>query len=143
MTNVNEDQSQAATLDEYIDPITKRLMQTREKLIDREAPAFYVGDPVRKFKYQVVWKCVGNGNKLVTKESATAVEKTEEVQATTSESNLSQDTSHTHTSSTTPTDSVLEPAILSAIVFINFDDCWLTPCGFWKEPTNVTKNSKT
>ena len=34
---------------------------------------------------------------------------------------------------------LLEPAILSAIIFIDYDDCWLTPCGHWKGPSKITK----
>ena len=33
----------------------------------------------------------------------------------------------------------LEPALLSAIILIDDTDCWLTPCGYWKGLTKVTK----
>lgn len=111
MTDLNVNQT---TLDdEYTDPtsITKRLMQTREKLMDPEAPAFYLGDPAKFFKNQVVWKRVGNGNRLVTKESATAVEKKEETQSTAPNSDHSPDAM-----SIAITDTLLQPALFSAIV---------------------------
>ena len=31
-----------------------------------------------------------------------------------------------------------EPAIFSAVLQISPDNCWLTPCGYWKGPTQVT-----
>ena len=139
MTNLNDDQSTTTAPSASItNPITRCLMQTCKKLIDPDASAFYLGDPARTFKYNVMRKCVGNGNRLVTKESAKAVDKTdsEEAQAADSDNDPSQTTD---TTSRVLTDTLFELAILSAIVFINFDDCWLTPCGFWKGPTSVTK----
>lgn len=108
-------------------------MQIRKRLVDRNAPTFYLGDPARTFKYKVVWKRVGNGHKLVIKQSATAVIKAEEPQQG-SDSDYSADVT-----SMTQIDAFLEPVILSAIVFIDVDDCWLAPCGYWKGPTNATK----
>ena len=70
-----------------------------------------------------------------------AVEKTEETQ-TTSESNPSESECADRVPAYTspgPTKALLEPAVFSTIVLIDYDDCWLTPCGFWKGPTNTTK----
>ena len=129
MTNLKDNQS---TLDDqYADPVTKRLIQVRESLIRTDAPAFYLGDPTRTFKYKVAWERVGNGNKLVTKNSTTAVDDIEKTQATIS--NLDP------YASPSTTDTYLEPAVFSAIIYIDFEDCWLTPCGFWKGSTTATK----
>jgi hypothetical protein len=123
MTNLNENQP---TLDDqFTDPVINRLIQTRKTLVQNDATAFYLGDPARNFKYKVTWKRVGHGNKLVTKNSATAVDDIGKTEAS--------------TATPTTTSTLLEPAVFSAIIFIDFDDCWLTPCGFWKGPTTVTK----
>ena len=37
-----------------------------------------------------------------------------------------------------PTSS-LEQAVFSIVVQISYDNCWLTPCGHWKGPNQVTK----
>jgi hypothetical protein len=126
------------TLDcEYADPLAKRLINIRKKIMDLDAPVFYLGDPTRNFKYKVVWKQVGNGNQLVTKESVMAVEKYQEAQWMAPYIDHSEDAISTAT-----TDVRLEQALLSAIVFIDFDDCWLAPCGYWKSARNATNMFK-
>jgi len=110
------------------DPITRRFMEARNRLV---ATDFYLGDPAKTFKDLVMWKRVGRGNRLVTKESVIAVEKAQQAQAAaeaaSGEAILEADT-----------EALLEPAVLSVIVLIDQDDCWLTPCGYWKGPTAFT-----
>ena len=130
MVNLNDDQSTTTPSDKFMDPVTIHLMQIRRKLIDRHAPAFYLGDPARNFKHQVVWKQVGNDKQLV----ASAVEQMEETQLAVLTSEPSAGLT-----SIVPIDPLVEPVLLSTIVFIDFDNCWLTPCGFWKGRTNATE----
>ena len=33
----------------------------------------------------------------------------------------------------------LDPVVFSVVLDISHDDCWLTPCGYWKGPNQVTK----
>ena len=130
MVNLNDDQSTTTPSDKFTDPVTIHLMQIRRKLIDRHAPAFYLGDPARNFKHQVVWKQVGNDKQLV----ASAVEQMEETQLAVLTSEPSAGLT-----SIVPIDPLVEPVLLSTIVFIDFDNCWFTPCGFWKGRTNATE----
>ena len=122
MTDLN---AQSSIVKDSPDPTMKCLIQTCQKLMETEAPFFYLGYPGKPFKTQTIWKCVGRRNQVITKESAIAVEKALEAQTDEIDS-----------------DSLLEPAVFSAIVFVDFNDCWLTPCGYWKGPTKVTKKFK-
>lgn len=132
MTNLN---SQPTIDGTSTDPVTRHLMQARERLMHADTSSFYLADPAKAFKNQVVWKRVGRGNRLVTKESATAVDKAQEACAAAEASSGNA----TDVTSEIDANTLLEPAVLSAIVFIDIDDCWLTPCGYWKGPTKVTK----
>ena len=111
-----------------MDPITRRFMETRNRLI---ATDFYLGDPAKAFKDVVVWKRVGRGNRLVTKESAIAIEKAQQAQA-------AAEAASGEAIPEADTEALLEPAVLSIIVLVDQDDCWLTPCGYWKGPTAFT-----
>ena len=82
-----------------------------------------------------MWRHICHENGLVTEELASAVDKFQEAQAATetSSGDLANITSEIDA------DPLLEPAVLSAIIFINLDDCWLTLCSHWKGPTKVTR----
>ena len=75
-----------------------------------------------------MWRHIGHENGLVTEELASAVDKSQA-----SSGDLANITSEIDA------DPLLEPAVPSAIIFINLDDCWLTPCSHWKGPTKVTR----
>jgi len=74
-----------------------RLMDERERLIKNGS---YLGGSAGVLRDQFEWIRIGRGSQLVTKESVVAA---------------------------THTDNDLESAILSAIVLIDHDECWLTP----------------
>jgi hypothetical protein len=112
------------------DPLTRRLMEARDSLMQSKT-SFYLGDPDKSFNGKVVWKRIGRGYQLVTKDSATAVDKAHEARA------AAEATGENTTNLTV--EPLLDPAILSAIIFIDYDDCWLTPCGHWKGPNKITK----
>ncbi|KIM37617.1 hypothetical protein M413DRAFT_448409 [Hebeloma cylindrosporum] len=131
MTNLN---SQHTIDGASTDPVTRHLMQTRERLMQSDA-SFYLGDPAKAFTGKVVWKRIGRGNRLVTTESAAAVDAAQQAEAAADTNSADS----ADIASPTDTDPILEAAVLSAIVVIDFDDCWLTPCGHWKGPNKVTK----
>ena len=140
MTSLNDDQSIITLSDDsgYTNFVTKHLMKIRKKLIDHDAPAFYLGDSARIFKHKLVWKGIGRGNQLLTKESAEAVEQTDLAEEPEPGVPTSKHTADAATSMVV-IDTPIEPALFSAIVFIDFDNCYLTPCGFWKGLTNSTE----
>jgi hypothetical protein len=109
-------------------------MEARESLMQSNT-SFYLGDAAKSFNGKVVWKRIGRGYRLVTKDSATAVDKAHEARAAAEASGENSN----NLSSDNNVEPLLEPAILSAIVFIDYDDCWLTPCGHWKGPNKITK----
>ena len=96
------------------------LQSTRSDLIDS---GIYIGDPSNSFHQDVEWKRHGHGNYLVFKDADTA--SASETQSSDSSADSTQE---------------LKLATLSVVVQSSYDDCWLTPCGNWKGPTQVTKN---
>ena len=144
-------------------PFTERLQGTREDLINS---GMYLGDIDNAFRQEVTWRYVGNEKwLLVTKESADAVDgKPVEAEATAESSasvtvtapaevlNLDEvvaadsPASTATVSSTDPEDNandeavgtVLVPAQLSVVLLCS-PDSWLTPCDFWRGPTQFTR----
>ena len=122
MTNLKQ-----PTLDNTsTDPLTRLLLNTRSVLINS---GNYLGDPAKPFFDHAVWRRVDRENRLVTKESADAVDKAQKIHAQSS----SKDTSHPEFD-----DNDLEPLVLSTIVLVDRDDCWLQPDGNWKS-SNAAK----
>ena len=94
------------------------LQSIRSDLIDS---GIYIGDPSNSFRQDVEWKWHGHGNYLVYKD-------------------IDRDSEKQKSDSIDDSDQDLKPATLSVVVQSSYDDCWLTPCGNWKGPTQVTKN---
>jgi len=111
--------------------LQRRLQIARDALVESGC---YLGDSTNAFRDDVIWKRVGRGNWLVTKDSAQA---TNEAQDTGGHEARAEDDEENQSSDNKAT---LERATLSAVLLISYDDCWLTPCGNWKGPTTVTKN---
>ena len=113
--------------------LQRRLQAARDALVESGC---YLGDSANAFRDNVVWKRVGRGNWLVTKDSTQATDEPQETDghetvAATEDDDENQPSNNGAT---------LEQATLSAVLLISYDDCWLTPCGNWKGPTTVTKN---
>jgi len=106
------------------DSVTRHIMQPHERLMQTDT-SFYLGDPAKTFNGKVVQKCVVRGNRLVRKKSATAVDKAQKARAA-AEANSGDSADVASQIDAHP---LLEPAVLSAIIFTDFDDCWLIPCG--------------
>ena len=115
-------------------PLPRRLREVRSALMDPDSPSLYLAKNRKTFENEVLWKRVGRANILMTTASVLAVEKAEQLQANSENGNIQQST--VSTSSTPP---LLQPALLSTIIFIDVDDCWLTPCGHWKGPSQIAK----
>lgn len=109
--------------------MTRHLQLTRAKLIET---GFYLGDGTKPYDNLVVWKHIGNRHQLVTIDSANTAVKPGKFHANTVDAGAS--TSNTVSGS----DILLDPAILSVIIAIDYDNCWVTPCGYWKGPTTVS-----
>ena len=99
-------------------PITRRLMRARNLLLSTSICLF---DNISKIFERTEWRKVGLTNRLLTKDSIVA--DSGSTLETTQSNSISQ----------------LECGLLSAIVTINVENCWLTPCGYWKGPTSTTK----
>jgi len=115
------------------DRVQRRLEADRQKLLDSGT---YLGESNNPFLEDVTWERIGRGYHLVTKESIEAVKSnTANVDAT---NNQTED--ETEQWQDVTIESSMEEAILSVVVQVSHDDCWLTPCGHWKGPNQVTKN---
>ena len=104
--------------DDHQDLISRRLSRARSLLL---STSLYLGDDFQNIKDHALWKRIGLGNRLVTKES------------------FISDSNRSKSDTEDIPDSLLEPALLSVIVKINPENCWVTPCGYWKGPTKGTK----
>ena len=107
------------------DVLRTKLDTTRNGLL---TSGLYLGD--RNFEIdQVIWRRIGNGNCLVTKESADAVDA----------ASAHWHAAHTATETSSREDNILAPeydlAVLSAVVHISDDDFWMTSCGNWRGPS--------
>ena len=100
----------------------------REKLLDR---GLYLGDPILKHE-AVIWKDIGNGECLVTKELSDFVDEAQADRAAPAQENA-EDSEDTDSPS-------LSPAVLSVVVHITSDEFRMTPCGNWKGPTSLCEN---
>ena len=111
----------------------------------------YLGDIDNAFRQEVTWRYVGNGKRLlVTKESADAVDgkpvKAEATATVTVTALLDEADSPTSTATVSSTNledsdeagTVLVPAQLSVVLLCSTEG-WLTPCDFWRGPTQYTK----
>ena len=100
------------------DPITCRLMRVRSLLM---SSSIYLADDFTKIVDRAEWKRIGSVHSFVTKNSILADKLRPEEN---DEKNYS---------------SRLEPALLSAIVTVDPDKCFVTPCGHWKGSTKVSE----
>lgn len=117
------------------DSVTRRLIRTRSLLL---ITTNYLADDIHTIKERVEWKHIGVGNRLLTKDSINAVKCADESNGDCStDKKTSKKKSGTNVQS--ESDVRLEPALLSIIVVVDSNDCWVTPCGYWKGPTKVTK----
>jgi hypothetical protein len=106
---------------------SSRFDTTRDGLLNS---GLYLGDENFEID-QVVWKRIGFDNCLVTKSSADAVDA----------ANAATDTTFTpEEDSKLPFTPEYDLAILSAVVHITNDDFFMTPCGYWRGPTQFCRN---
>ncbi|KAJ6607917.1 hypothetical protein B0H10DRAFT_537534 [Mycena sp. CBHHK59/15] len=84
------------------------------------------------FRDEVVWRRIGWDNKLVTKESAVAVEGAAEAESSVTASDTDEDKDEL-------SETGLTPATLAFVGLISPENFWLTPCRYWKGPTKFTK----
>lgn len=131
---------------------TEHLQGIRQDLIDN---GMYLGDIDNAFRQEVIWRHVGNGKRLlVTKESADTVDEKQKADAmapvgvvTTTGGTTSGVEDGANSPSTTESSTenggnaeiILVPAQLSVILMCSQEDCWLTPCDFWRGPTKHVK----
>ena len=110
--------------------LSRHLHSKRSDLIDS---GIYIGDSTNQFRQDVEWKRHGHGDHLVFKESTHSDTQAETI-------SISNDLP-LNRADDSETVSVQEwtPATLSVVVLASYDDCWLTPCGNWRGPTQVTK----
>src|SRR6266446_8754047 len=122
--------SSQQTLDTPTDRLRRRLEADRQKFIDS---GIYLAEPEHSFLEDVTWKHIGRGYQLVTNESVEAAN------ANTADTDSTNDHSDDGETRENDPTSLLEQAVFSVVVQISYDDCWLTPCGHWKGPNQVTK----
>lgn len=124
--------SSQQTLDTPPDRVRRRLEANRQKFIES---GIYLAEPEHSFTNDVTWKRIGRGYQLVTNESVEAAN------TKTANSNITNDQQDSDDEETIENDpnSLLEQAVFSVVVQISYDDCWLTPCGHWKGPNQVTR----
>ena len=100
------------------DPISRRLMHVRSLLI---SSSIYFADDFNKIVDRAEWKRIGSVDSFVTKESVLA-------------DKLRSDEDYRKDYK-----SRLEPALLSVIVTVDSDKCFVTPCGHWKGSTDASE----
>ena len=111
---------------------TRLLMRARSSLL---ATTIYLGRDFHDIDERVEWQRVGLADRLLIKKSQIGTMKIEKEETTME--NTSKEIENVGVD--IDTESSLEPALLSMIVLIDSDNCWLTPCGNWKGPTKITK----
>ena len=117
------------------DRLHRRLTSIRQKLLDS---GIYLGEPNNPFLKEVTWQRIGRGYHLVTKDLKDTLEPLEH--STTNNDTTDNETNDEQPDEVDPTEFVMELAVFSAVVQVGYDDCWLTPCGHWKGPNQITKN---
>ena len=124
--------SSQQTLDTPAERLRRCLEANRQKFIDS---GIYLAEPDHAFTDDVTWKRIGRGYQLITNES---IEAANTKTADTSSTNEQPDSDDEETIENGP-NSLLEQAVFSVVVQISYDECWLTPCGHWRGPNQVTR----
>lgn len=116
------------TLDGTADErLRRKLLKVRKDLVDS---GIYIGEATNQFRDAIEWKRQARGVLLEFKDVDETNADFDDTVDSVVVGGLSAQSAVTPKST---------PAVLSVVVMGSYDDCWLTPCGNWKGPTQVTK----
>jgi hypothetical protein len=104
------------------DHLRRHLQLKRQDLIDSGT---YLGQPDHDFLHDVTWERTGNNYQLMMKPSHDNINK--------------KSTSKEPSDNSVNIIPTSQLANLSAVVLVSYNGCWLTLCGFWKEPNQIMK----